>query len=481
MKAPPPFAGLVRQVLWRLLSFPIYFKIMGIGMLTAFIFGGFTLYQVRSYSSAIHYPLLEQRNMSIASSLASHFEQLILTSNWFEIHQMLKQEKNIYPDIRYIIVADPNGKVLTHTFDGAVPGDLLEDSAGKVPLGGRTHVWKSNVGLIIECIAPIAEGNIGFVRVGASDENMEKEISSLDRAVYIALGTSAIIGLTLALLLTALIARPLQQLNFATEEIRAGRYGVHALISSNDEIGKFTRVFNEMSDGLEKGRIQIQEKEASRLRLVQKAISAQEEERKRISRELHDDLGQSLSALLLSIQSAAQQAAPPTGKTFSDFEERTRTMLGTVRRLAWDLRPSILDDYGLSTALSRYIEDTSRQFGVRMDFQCSGLPDEKRLPDQIEITLFRIAQEAISNILQHSGAQQTSVVLIGQENAVTLLIEDDGRGFDINNIRQDGVKHLGLLGMKERAALIDGRFTLESNPGKGTVVKIEIPLKGGEG
>jgi signal transduction histidine kinase len=311
MKPLSSFLSLFQTIRWHLLSFPLFFKIVGVGVLTAFLFGWTTLYLVRGNSRAMHYPLLEQKNNSVALSLASHLELLMLTNAWFEIHNLLQKEKIAYPDIQYIIVSDQNGRVMAHTFDHAVPRDLQE----ALPTG-RIRVWSSAQGLILESSAPLSGGNAGFVRIGVSDNDLEKEGSALTQAVLISLGTSAVFGICLALLLTSLITRPVRHLSLATEEIRQGRFGTQAPIFSGDEIGKLTEAFNQMSDDLKRTNAQVQEKETARLILVRQAVATQEEERKRISRELHDDFGQSLSALLLSIQAAAHGTVPVTSIIF---------------------------------------------------------------------------------------------------------------------------------------------------------------------
>ena len=149
-----------------------------------------------------------------------------------------------------------------------------------------------------------------------------------------------------------------------------------------------------------------------------------------------------------------------------------------MHRLAWGMRPSILDDYGLDSALARHIEEVSRHSGLEIDYNYTGPENAERLPLRIEVCLFRIAQEAITNIQRHSGASHGSVVVLRQQHDITLLVEDNGRGFEPSVLFKKGDRCLGLVGMRERAALLGGKVVIESVPGKGTTIRVTIPIDG---
>ena len=154
-----------------------------------------------------------------------------------------------------------------------------------------------------------------------------------------------------------------------------------------------------------------------------------------------------------------------------------RGLIEEVRRLAWNMRPSILDDYGLDSSLARYAEEMTQQSGINVDYQYLGPPERPRLPGHIETTFYRIAQEAITNVVRHSAATRASIVVVYQPGTVTLLVEDNGRGFKTDVVAQDGLHSLGLTGIRERAGLLGGSCVVESEIGKGTVVRIQIPLE----
>jgi signal transduction histidine kinase len=212
-------------------------------------------------------------------------------------------------------------------------------------------------------------------------------------------------------------------------------------------------------------------------KLLARIIESQEDERKRIARELHDQLGQTLSAALLQLDSSAtdeQRAGEPRG----ELQQLVRQMIDQVRRMAAELRPSILDRYGLHSALERYTQELAARSQTKVDYESVGSTEQdERLGSEIEVALYRIAQEALNNVIRHAAATRISVILLREPRAVSLLVEDDGEGFDVGAVREHpDEKCLGLIGMEERANLVGGELVIESAPAKGTVIRAEIPL-----
>ena len=216
--------------------------------------------------------------------------------------------------------------------------------------------------------------------------------------------------------------------------------------------------------------------------LIERTVQIQEDERKSISRELHDHFGQSLLALLLQVQSGCKyspsrcQYANLPGSLCFNIEKTLRQIIEEVHKLAWGMRPSILDDYGLESALARHIEDVTKSTRLEIDYQFISPDGLKRLPIGVELSLFRIAQEATANIIKHAKASHASFVVLRQPHEVTMLIEDDGQGFDLESTRQKCTSCLGLMGMQERVNLLGGSFVVESAPGEGATIRVRIPL-----
>jgi signal transduction histidine kinase len=213
----------------------------------------------------------------------------------------------------------------------------------------------------------------------------------------------------------------------------------------------------------------LREREQRIAELSGHLLRVQEEERKRISRELHDETGQALTSVLLGLKAVERSDDVPTA--LAELRELVVATLQDVRRLAVELRPKALDDFGLSVALERLVQTFREATGISVEFQSQ--LGEKRLPSEVETTLYRIVQESLTNVAKHAGAQEVSILLVRRPGVVSALIEDDGHGFTKEDEGRGGI---GLSGMRERLALLDGRLTVESSPGTGTSLIAEVPL-----
>jgi two-component system sensor histidine kinase UhpB len=221
--------------------------------------------------------------------------------------------------------------------------------------------------------------------------------------------------------------------------------------------------------------------EVVRDQLIGRIILAQEDERRRIARELHDGIGQTLTSLAVGLRSFEESC---TGVEVMSQTRMLRKMaagaIDEVRRIARGLRPSVLDDLGLAEALRQYATDYGYTHGITADVQVEGVGLDG-MPNATETTLYRIVQEAMTNVARHAAASSVSVILHGTMSMVTAIIEDDGCGFDVQRVHTDssGPAKLGIQGMRERAALLNGTVEIESSPGKGTSVFVRIPVKQG--
>jgi signal transduction histidine kinase len=219
----------------------------------------------------------------------------------------------------------------------------------------------------------------------------------------------------------------------------------------------------------------------TRTALRRQLTLAEEDERRRLARELHDEVGQHLTALGLGLQ-ALSDVAPPG----SDVDRRATQLRGLtdtlgreLHALAVRLRPRALDDFGLEAALQSYAEEWARQSGIAIDVHARG-PSMRLLPSA-ESAVYRIVQEALTNVARHSGAAHAGVVLERRDGYIHLAVEDDGRGFDPDRAAMpdaDRLQRLGLVGMRERAALVGGTMDIESAPGQGTTVFVRFPIAG---
>jgi signal transduction histidine kinase len=215
----------------------------------------------------------------------------------------------------------------------------------------------------------------------------------------------------------------------------------------------------------------------ARTRLLERVFSAQEEERRYIARELHDGTSQSLMSLVVRLRAIESTAAPATQQALHDVRQLAKATLEEVGRIAHGLHPVILDELGLEQAVRRHAAEFAASHGLKIDVHMHGLRGLGRLPQSVELMLYRIVQEALRNVARHAEASTVSVLLERARDYLRLIVEDDGKGFAVEQLDQlADVPHLGLHGIRERAAQWKGVVTVESEPGVGTTVYVELPL-----
>jgi signal transduction histidine kinase len=224
---------------------------------------------------------------------------------------------------------------------------------------------------------------------------------------------------------------------------------------------------------------EVQEKEQLRGQLLDRTVSAQEEERKRIARELHDDTGQWLTAVAVGlggVEETIGQNPELAQKQISELKTMTMNAIDNLRQFVSDLRPTVLDDMGLVSALRWLTETFAERSKLQIDFQVVG--NKRRLSSQVETVLFRIAQEALNNVGRHARATRVKMELDFAEALVTLNIVDDGKGFIVDQVLGSHPERRawGLLGVQERVGLVGGKFKIDSAPGRGTKLVVEVPV-----
>ncbi len=222
------------------------------------------------------------------------------------------------------------------------------------------------------------------------------------------------------------------------------------------------------------------EAERARTELLSRLVFAQEDERRRIAREMHDQFGEQLTALSRGIDAMKQacSGSPELSGHVTALEKIARQLDRDVDQLVWQLRPTALDDLGLRAALANYVQDWSRRVSIPADLHVSGLVDDRLAPD-IETTLYRVAQEALTNVAKHSRATRVEVILERKGDSVVLIVEDNGVGFEADARSEPDGDGFGLLGMQERASLIGATVEIESTPGKGTTIFLRMALPAG--
>jgi signal transduction histidine kinase len=366
--------------------------------------------------------------------------------------------------------------------------------------GIKEHKESGEKGAHIVLFAPLRQVPWGVVM-----EESKEEILALPWAVgqrlLIASGVAVVIAAALIWGFTQQVLNRIQRLAAVAEKFGTGDLEAEVPPMQQDEIGKLGQSFETMRRQLKqsldeisrwnqeleqrvKGRTvelerlyqQLHRKDEERGSLLGKIITAQEEERRRIAREIHDDISQTLTGLVMSIGSIeANMTSNPAAakKGLESLRQATGEAVENARRLIRDLRPSLLDDLGLVPAISWYVENYLDAAGVKAELQTSGL--DKGLSPMIQIVLFRIVQEAITNIVKHAQAKTAHIYLQFAPSAIAGSIEDDGVGFNANALHIENRQGIGLLGMEERIELLKGKLTIGSKPGKGTRIHFEIP------
>ncbi len=490
------------RIVWRAMSVPIYIKILGIGFLVSLVFGATVFHQIKQGVFRTHCQVHAEMASSFASTLAARIAPMLAAGNRPALDAALHDMAGSFVEIRYIVVQDAAGQILSHgfTFPREAPTDLV---ASPRNLCGSCHpameaheiaadMWEvlpqlltpasnvraftRNAGLILEATVPVPQGDGASVRVGVGGSTINRVVSSLTVSLLLILVLCSVIGLSFALVLAYVIVRPLHDLVQLTQRIGEGDFTARATVMSEDEVGILATSFNQMAEALEEYRRAVREQESMRLSLIGRIVQAQEDERKAIARELHDQLGQSLSHALLTIESSCQNCCNASAHC-GGVKAEIRALIDQVRRIAWDTRPSIIDDYGLNHALSRYVEEMRRRVSFDIAYQYAGPEDAPRLPATIEVSLYRIAQEAVTNILRHANATEVSLILMRKADEVSLIVEDNGCGFDPSAVEHAPRPPLGLIGMRERVALVGGEFAIYSHPGEGTTVRVRIAIK----
>ncbi len=296
----------------------------------------------------------------------------------------------------------------------------------------------------------------------------------------------ATIGILLSLVINYLILRnalrPMDALQRLVERIDRGDTSVRAPTEDigDPQLRRFALALNTMLERLAAHMKMIETNRAQVRRLSGQVLTVQEEERKRIARELHDDTSGALARVLLNIE-MCEEVLPEDLASVREKMRGTRILaeqtLENVRKMIFDLRPTLLDDLGLAAAIRWYAKNSLEPAGIQVQVDASN--HIGRAPARIETAMFRIAQEAINNIIRHACAQHAFVQLKRERSMWYLVVQDDGRGFDMTAPpgEGNGNHHWGLFGIQERVEVLSGKADLQSSPGKGTTIRVEIPVE----
>ena len=454
---------------------------------------------------------LHKRGLALAADLARFTARPLIRPELATLRRFVNHSME-QDYVRYVIILDPHGKVVMHS-DLAEVGKTYMDSLSiaavnsKAP--GCSHLSLSQKEeSLFDIFAPVqvSDVRLGTVRLGYSYLAVEKEIAEAQQQILIIGIVTTIIGGVVAYLLAIFISSPIRRITDATEKVANGDLNTPLTIKRNDEIGTLATSFNKMAHDLgrhrkhleelvegrtaelgtanEQLRREIAERKRSeeelkqsreRLRdLASHLQSIREEERSRIAREIHDELGQALTALKMDTHWVGQRLSRNQQLLFEKTQSMSKLIdmtVQSVQRISSELRPGLLDDLGLSAA----IEWQANEFRSRTNIQFKIIsdPEDIILDSDSSTAIFRIFQETLTNIARHANATRVKVMLKQKSDTVELTVHDNGRGVTEKEISDPG--SFGLIGMRERVHSLGGYLTIRGVLNEGTTIKVYIP------
>lgn len=453
-------------------------KILGMALGLVLLLGlGVTL-QVRATLAFVMAENLREQSVSIARDVAARSADPILINDLYTLQQLLRDTQANNPDVRYAFVLDTQQHVLASTFQDGFPLDLIGTNSTTPDEHHRTTTLTTSEGTVWDTAVTIFSGRAGIARVGLAESRVQLTLSTVTTQLLLTTVIVSAIGILAATFLTVILTRPILTLMHAAQAVGHGDFSPRITRWANDEIGELSDAFNSMAAGLARAEKERAEREQLRSYYLSQIITAQEDERQRIARELHDETGQALASLMVGLRNVEE--APSSAemhRRLNELRQITSHTLEEVRQMAIDLRPSVLDDHGLIVAVQGYTQDYSQRHQLPVDYQTIGFNGE-RLPPPIETALYRIVQEALTNVAKYAQAHRISVLLDKRPGQISAIVEDDGCGFDVASTLSAAphARRLGLYGMQERAALCGGTLTIESRPGGGTSVFVRLPM-----
>ncbi len=361
-------------------------------------------------------------------------------------------------DVAYVVVTDPGGKNLAafHRERATARALARRDAGGAVSPDGSLY----------EVMTPIRDGQRELARlyVGMSLDRLHGEVLKMRIALGIVSVAILAAGVFVAVVISNLLTRPLRDVANGAQRIAAGDLAHRVPAGRGDEIGQLATSFNEMAR-------RVGERDAALRDLSKRLLSIQEEERIRIAREVHDELGQALTAMKIDLRQLESQAGA-VQEPLREIAHRIDEIVDLVRRIAFDLRPAILDDLGVTAALEQQLRRLRESTGIKTTLV---VDEEPQLDMLTGTTLYRIAREGLANIVRHADATTVEIALSTRNGSAVLEIRDNGRGMTQEEI--DDPRSLGLLGIRERAELLGGTVTIAALPGKGTLLTVVLPLQ----
>jgi signal transduction histidine kinase len=417
----------------------------------------------------------------------------MLSKNKDEMKNILEAVRR-YPDVKDVFILNRTGRIVISINDEEM-GEIIDirDPTCQVchqettKALNKTVIYSSSQGeKILRNVNPIynrkecfschkpGEKTTGVLVTDFTLNHIERQLQAELKEnilfLFFAIGISTLV---IGIALNQLVIKKLQHFVEAASLFGRGDFKRTISFKSDDEIKRLADSFNLMAKTLTE-KMKLERKYLSQI------IEAQEIERRRISRELHDEIGQALYAIQFNLEMIDKdfpQIPSYVRERLGEAKSLSSQTLSAMRQLSQDLRPTMLDDLGLIPTLRWYIQNFSNRLGIGSNFEAIGL--EEKLPPQIETAFYRIVQEALNNIAKHAQADRVEVSLVKRDSRIYGSIHDNGKGFDLDKVLHPGSLEggFGIIGIKERVSLLGGQIDIQSRPGFGTLIYIEIPYE----
>ena len=465
----------------KFIDVSISIKLIGLAMLITLFLAFIIIYFMLSFYNGEISHDAKYMSMVIGRHISEDSANFIAGMKYNKLKILLKKEIKYNKSILYIFYRNKNGIVIAYAFHKGFYRNIVKNILFVNNKRNRISVVKYNndlYGKILDASFPVSKGELGVVRVGISLNHMRKSFLKeesplfLKNIILILIFTFVFIYLIFKIIAWWFLT-PIVKLQKAVEKIKSGNYNIKITAKGDDEIGKLTNSFSEMASILKEAEQERIKNEDLRNDFIKKIINAQEDERKKISRSLHDRFGQFLSSLKIRLRmlddcSDAGEVKSKIRQIRDDLTEG----INLIHDLVKNLRPSILEEVGLINAIKEYIADVVKNNPVmKIDFYPVNF-DERALDKNLEVNIYRIIQESILNVISHACANSITIILERFEGKIRGIIEDNGKGLGCCG---EDHEHLGIDGMKERAKLFNGELTVESEKNLGTIVKFLIP------
>lgn len=457
---------------------------------------------------------LYKRGLALAKDLATFVARPLLQQDLPTLRRFINHTM-AQDYVLYAMLLDPKGTVIMHS-DLTRVGQSLDGHDEIQPCKRQLTYrflfgWPDQPGLECDLSVPVAieSTRIGTVVMGYSYSAVEKEIALARRQILIIAGVNILIGGVVAFALAGFITAPIKRMIEATDSLAGGNPKKALSVNRSDEIGVLMRSFNDMAEEIEKHRSHLQNQvlkrtamlentnnqllaeidehkktqdklRSSRQRLRELALHiqhAREEESRRIAREIHDELGQALTALKLDLHwmvPRVDKNVPGLAGKINAMFQLIDTTIKSVRRISTELRPGLLDDFGLSAAMEWQAGEFTNRTGIKCRFHSDSEPIIID-PDR-SVALFRIFQETLTNIARHAEATKVDVHFKHQGETILLMVKDNGRGITDDQIGDS--KSFGIIGMHERVNQFGGHLEIMGQPGLGTCITVHLPTEG---